>query len=49
MGFCKKTDLDGSWSAGESKLCTFNAKLDQEGPAFFAAVLSSLFGTLLGE
>jgi hypothetical protein len=30
---CKRTDLDGSWTPGESKLRTFNAMLDQEGPA----------------
>jgi hypothetical protein len=28
-----RTDLNGSWSPGRSKLRTINAKLDQEGPA----------------
>jgi hypothetical protein len=28
-----KTDLNGSWKPGKSKLRTFNAKLDQEKPA----------------
>jgi hypothetical protein len=32
-GVCKTTDLDGSWTPGTSKLRTFNAMLDQEGPA----------------
>jgi hypothetical protein len=29
---CNRMDLYGSWKPGESKLHTFNAKLDQEGP-----------------
>jgi hypothetical protein len=30
---CNRTDLYGSWKPGKSKLRTFNAMLDQEGPA----------------
>jgi hypothetical protein len=30
---CNRTDLYGSWKPGNSKLRTFNAMLDQEGPA----------------
>jgi hypothetical protein len=29
-------DLDGSWTPGKSKLRTFNAMLDQEGPAHWS-------------
>jgi hypothetical protein len=44
LGFCNRTDLRGSWGAGKSKLRTFNAKLDQEGPALCAALVCSMLG-----
>jgi hypothetical protein len=33
LASCHRTDLDGSWKPGKSKIRTFNAKLDQEVPA----------------